>query len=69
MKGGLFRGNHVLPRAIRAQQQRNGLELQLKQCDSEASGNWFCMGFYNTDLLILFAWREWFLRELGMTGH
>ena len=26
-------------------------------------------GFYDTDLVILFAWREWFLGELGMAEH
>ena len=27
------------------------------------------MGFYNTDLLILFAWREWFMGELGTANY
>ena len=26
-------------------------------------------GFYDTDLVILLAWREWFLGELGMAEH
>ena len=31
--------------------------------------NWLSMGFYNTDLVILLAWREWFLGEQGMAEH